>query len=93
MAFTQSGSSSMTVPRPKWKSFVRSARIVDGGKPENQENILKARTQTNKKLNMMPDPGLRPGVHQMVKKKISHLCALPTTDALEHNIFKMVIQY
>ena len=32
MAFTQNGSSSMTVPRPKWKSFVRSARIVDGGK-------------------------------------------------------------
>ena len=39
--------------------------FVEGGKPENPEKTLGARTRTNNKLNplMTPGPGIEPGPH------------------------------
>jgi len=38
---------------------------MEGGKPENPEKTLGARTRTNKKLNprMTPEPRIEPGPH------------------------------
>jgi len=50
----------------------------EGGKPENPEKTLGARTRTNNKLNpdMTPGPGIEPGTHWW------EACALTTASTL-----------
>jgi len=49
----------------RWNWNLEMLVFMEGGKPENPEKTLGARTRTNNKLNphMTPGPGMEPGPH------------------------------